>query len=352
MSASRVLSAAALALALAASTAPVSAASSCRAEVVDLGTLPGGSTSWGLAHAAGQTAGMSGDATGAMRAVRWSHGRIEDLGVPRTGDALALDVNRAGVFVGWYGSTPDPTTQRAFAWYRGRLVTLPAPHGRGAGAWRLNDTGLIVGFTADATGARRPALWIFGRFVDLGLPPGYTSAWAKDVNNAGEIIGDATKGGVAMGFRWRLGRFEMLRGPGGASSGANAIGQRGDVAGVSPPMPTDVGPQAVLWERSQEPRALGFLPGGSGSTLIATDGHGGYGGFSTISPEPTSQRPIVTHADGPLMMLPGLPGTAGRAAIRGMDREGNAVGLATTAAGADHAAFWRCVWHQAVEPSA
>src|SRR4051794_15695414 len=328
MSLPRVLSAAALALALAAITAPAGAASSCRPEVVDLGTLPGGNTSWGLAHAAGQTAGMSHDAGGAMRAVRWSHGRVEDLGVPPTGESVALDVNRAGVFVGWYGMTLDPTTQRAFAWWRvGRLTTLPAPRGRGAAAWRLSDTGLIVGFTSDATGARRPALWSFGRFVDLGLPPGYTSAWAKDINNAGEIIGDATNGGPAVGFRWRLGRFQMLHGPGGAPSGANAIGQRGDVAGVSPPTPTDVGPQATLWDRSGRPRALGFLAGGEASTLIATDGHGGYGGFSTISPDPISQRPVVTRAGGPLMMLPGLPDTIGRAAVRGMDGEGNAVGL-------------------------
>src|SRR3954447_1508705 len=259
MSLPRVLSAVTLALTLAANTAPAGAASSCRPTVVDLGTLPGGNTSWGLAHAAGQTAGMSDDASGAMRAVRWSHGRVEDLGVPPTGDSLALDVNRLGVFVGWYGTTRDPTTQWAFAWRSGRLTTLPAPRGRGAAAWRLNDTGLIVGYTSDATGARRPALWTFGRFVELGLPPGYTSAWANDVNNAGEIIGDATNGGQAVGFRWRRGRFQMLPGPSGAPSGANAIGQRGDVAGVSPPTPTDVGPQATLWDRSGEPRLLGFL---------------------------------------------------------------------------------------------
>src|SRR5262245_14175776 len=110
------------------------------AKAVDLGTLPGVTTSDAVAiNNAGMVAGRSG-----WHAVRWdANGVITDLGTVGASTSEAVDINARGEVAGTLG---------------GAL--------RHAARWNAAGVG-----------------------VDLGPLPGGTESWALDINDAGIVIG-------------------------------------------------------------------------------------------------------------------------------------------------------------------
>jgi uncharacterized membrane protein len=320
--------------------------------VIDLGTLAGAERSVGLALGPDrEVVGWGLDASGRSRAVRWVGGRIQDLGVPRLGDALALDVNAEGAIVGVYGESDDPATMRAFVWRAGRVTTLPGLRGAaGATARRISDSGLIVGSAFDAGGREHAVMWVYGRPVDVGIPPGFSGAYAMDVTDDGVVVGGAYTDEVNVAFRWRLGRFRVLATLGGSIAQASVIGLRRDIGGFSQ---TAAGAfEATVWDGGGRPRGIGFLGGGDDSEIFGTDGVGGYVGGANLVPGGPPEHVFVERDGGPLMTLPALNGDPlGRSGAHGLDADGNVAGSSETGDGLEHATLWTCVWAQALVPA-
>lgn len=92
-------------------------------------------------------------------------------------------------------------------WRSGRVRLLPAPAGVRAAASGLNRLGDTVGYLIDDTsGVSRPVLWPDrGDPIPLApLTPG-RSAFARDINDAGQIIGDAEQAnGLSQIVTWSM----------------------------------------------------------------------------------------------------------------------------------------------------
>lgn len=180
----------------------------------DIRALPliGGDTS-GAATAIndrGQIVGISGicdQAVGrysAIHAVLWQNNTVTDLGnLGVLAWNTPMAINQHGVVVGFAnargGGSAGNFNAHAFVWTRSSgmrdLGLLPGDDY--SEALSINDHGLIVGESCNATtNVCRAVLWRNGAMVDLNtlVSPGYSDhlASANDINDAGEITGQAT----------------------------------------------------------------------------------------------------------------------------------------------------------------
>ncbi|MFG1646460.1 hypothetical protein ACGFMK_39825 [Amycolatopsis sp. NPDC049252] len=173
---------------LATATTPASAAAIARP--VDLGTLPGGSTSEGLrVNYHGTVFGTAYDPAFNVHGARWdAAGRVSDL---RPADGYtaveAAALNEAGVAVG--NSTNHVLTGRATVWdASGVPVLLPLsdefPHHPYSAATALNEHGMVAGFVYGAPGPDTVVRWDTGRGTVTEL--GFGRAVA--INEAGAVI--------------------------------------------------------------------------------------------------------------------------------------------------------------------
>jgi probable HAF family extracellular repeat protein len=118
------------------------------------------------------------------------------LDLPAGGTASgANDINASGTVVGWCNLKDD--TSRGFRWTpstpngaAGSIALLNClPGDVDCEAERVNVHGHAVGFSRSPVGTDRAVLWTGTTAIDLGLLPGYDSARAEDINDAGEIVG-------------------------------------------------------------------------------------------------------------------------------------------------------------------
>ena len=178
----------------------------------DLGTLPGGDFSQAFANSnAGQVVGASADATGRSRAFLWTDGAgMQDIGPGR-----ANDINDAGRVVGtsglFFGPSGATVRYRAFLWSAGigmqSLGVLPGDLFSTAAA--INSAGQVVGESAARTNERRPYLWTAddgmqdrNALIDPldPLKSVTTLLSARDINNAGQIVGSAMINGSGHAY--------------------------------------------------------------------------------------------------------------------------------------------------------
>jgi probable HAF family extracellular repeat protein len=290
--------------------------------MTDLGVLPGGSESAGLAiNDHGDVAGtyQSSTATRATRAVRYSGGLAEDLGLvdPLNGwysratainnsgvvagfgnlldaglammdhgfidagegmidldpinlnETQPMDVNESGTVVGMTSIDEliDGTNvHHAFAWNGGGFLDLGTLGGPFSIAMGVNDSGVIVGSSLTASGPLH-AFAYAGSMTDLGTLGGAASE-AHDVSNAGVVVGWAQDaGGRRRAFRHAGGAMQALGAlSGAASSEAYAVNESGQVVGSS--WVAGQGPRAFIHEQGQM-KDLGSLVGGKGWVLKA-----------------------------------------------------------------------------------
>jgi probable HAF family extracellular repeat protein len=245
--------------------------------VVDLGTLPGGTSSTAYAmNRSRQVVGVSGtiSATGQLEnhAFLWANGEMRDLGnfgpIPAPGrvHGTATGINDAGQVVGW-ANRPDGESH-AFLWANGRMQDLGTLGGEQSGATAINAAAQVVGYStlAAAPGAdpvTHAFLWQNGVMRDLGTLGGNYSR-AFGINRLGEVVGESrTARGSIHAFRWANGVMTHLQRQGGRSQ-ALAINRGGRVVGVW-------SSRATVWVNGL-PRVWGPAGELSAATAINTAG--------------------------------------------------------------------------------
>ena len=179
-------------------------------------------------------------------------------------------INERGQVAGWIGTgaVPEPSVRgHAFLWQNGKLKTLnPAAGRRWSSASAMNARGTVVGISYDNVPKQhsRATRWSGGTAKNLGVLPGMEESYAMAISADGWIVGVSgdhaflwkqgkmidlgaytevyghglminerdqilsTKNGI-----WRNGSFQRLPTLGGQKFEANAINDRGQIAGWS-----------------------------------------------------------------------------------------------------------------------
>jgi probable HAF family extracellular repeat protein len=239
--------------------------------MVDIGTLPGGTTSIGITiNNAGQVVGFGNNDTPdpfalfpsatQMRTFVWQDGQVQDIGTlggPDAAPGVGCDNHRPGVIVGgsYVSFMPNPAsgipTLDPFLWDNGTMTDLGNLGGTFNGAQCINNRGQVIG------GATLPGDFISHAFLwqrqagmqDLGTLGGPLSeAWW--INDSGEIAGsaDLPTPGLHDAVIWKNGHIHDLGTvPGDPCSRAYGLNSRGQVVGTSTDCHNTL--HAFVWEK-------------------------------------------------------------------------------------------------------
>jgi probable HAF family extracellular repeat protein len=169
----------------------------------DLGTLGGASSSVSGMNEAGQIVGWAHTDSGEQHAFLYSGGTMTDLGTLGGDWSTALAINALGQVVG-QSTTADGSTH-AFLWEAGQMreLTTSSVDGMPTPA-AVNSRGQMVGHIYNPWAGGTACLyengqsWILNDLVDL--EPGWELAYAKDINEAGEIVGLAYHGDAGHAY--------------------------------------------------------------------------------------------------------------------------------------------------------
>jgi probable HAF family extracellular repeat protein len=249
---------------------------------------------------------------------------VEDLGA-LAGDtsSVAWAINANGDVVGW---SAGPAGTRAFLYTNAeRMVALPGLPGRPRTVARdISDAGVIVGSAnAGGTDLGHAVLWSDGAVQDLGtLGTGfYSEAWG--VNNLGHVVGwSYTNGGSGLqgshAFRYSQGEGMVDLTPESDTGSALDINDAGQVTGYKTALG---GYHAFRWQEGAF-EDLGVLPGFAHSFGWAINASGQVVGSST-SASGNSER-FVRFVDG--SGLQNLGGTGEHNVAMGINALGQVVG--------------------------
>jgi probable HAF family extracellular repeat protein len=161
---------------------------------------------------------------------------------PGTTISEGYDINRAGQVVGYAWDAAG--RYRALLWTAGQMTDLGTLGGENSSARGINDSGQVVGFAQDAAARQRPFLWDGGHgMTDLGSASGYLEAQAYAINSSGSIVGEEydSVSGAGRPFVWTPNQPNGTAGtsttldplPGDSSSSAKDINDAGLVVGSS-----------------------------------------------------------------------------------------------------------------------
>jgi probable HAF family extracellular repeat protein len=271
-------------------------------KMLDLGTLPGSSTSWasGISNA-GQVVGTaffqdslsthgflysggkwtdlgslgnyvntlavnaSGQVVGSSngRAFLYSGGKMTDLGAPGS-FSTATAINASEQVVGFYNQ--PSYLPRAFLYSGGKMTDLgvlstPGTVGSYSAPTGINASGQVVGLSGG-----HAFLYSGGKMTDLGHPAGNGGFTPTGLNDAGQIVGASGKpGGTSHAFLYSGGQWIDLNNVLSANSGwllldARGINNRGQIVGLATP-PGGGGPHGYLLApvEAPEPASLVLL---------------------------------------------------------------------------------------------
>ena len=307
------------------------------ATLIDLGTLGGTFSTANDVNSAGQVVGYSYIADGSERAFLWQSGVMTDLGTlpGYTQGSRAEGINSAGQVVGT--SSNGGFYVHAFLWQSGTMTDLGSLlSGNYNGAYDINDAGQIVGEastlgdTAGYAFLRQPD----GTVINLGTLPGYVGSTAFSINSAGQVVGVAwTASHAGRAFLWQGGVMTDLGTLPGYTSNSYAydINTAGQVVGYASNASGTT--RAFLWQSGSGMTNLGTL-GGADSAAYGINDTGQIVGSSGILGGP------ITHAffrstDGTMTDLGVLAGYTSSA--QAINNALQIVGASTSSEGPSHA---------------
>jgi probable HAF family extracellular repeat protein len=250
--------------------------------ITDLGTLGGASSGAAALNNEGLVAGSSQIPSSAMHGFLWEDGVMEGLGTP--GGFLvsyASGLNDSGLIVG--STNGEFQSEYAYMYQDGAwsyLGTLPGPALMYSSARDVNNAGQIVGysFTLGPGSDSRAWIWEDGVMADLGAPTGQRNS-AGGINELGQVVGSMDFPEPDAGrraFLWDDGVFTDLGTlPGDTASSASDINDLGQVCGGSshPVPPYFTAQTACMWD-GKAVIDLGSLPGYAVSTATAINNQG------------------------------------------------------------------------------
>jgi probable HAF family extracellular repeat protein len=216
-------------------------------------------------------------------AVLISAGTRADLpDLPEPANSYAFGLNDRGDVVGMLESASDLRATQGFVYRNGRLQMLHALGGRTAAARCINLAGLIAGNALTAAHQVHAASWLREEARDLGTLPGGDSSRAFAVNERGEIVGEAngSANGKARAVIWSSkGLHELGLLPGGSFSSAQAINNGSTAVGYADDAEGQA--NAVRFERGgvQNLGTLGDKP----SSALGINDSGSIVGSSAIA---------------------------------------------------------------------
>gem|GEM_PF-3243537 len=178
--------------------------------LVDLGTLPGGSTSVGYAiNNSGQVVGYS-EYLSTYHAFLYSGGVMSHMGTLDYYLSGAFDINESGQAVGVV--MDELGHAMAFVYENGMLINLGAPILSDSQAWVINNNGLVAG-TAWGPGEDRSWLCAGGIAIDMGvLSAAFPKTYVAGINDEGKVVGSSSNatGTLTHAFLWTGGQLRDL----------------------------------------------------------------------------------------------------------------------------------------------
>lgn len=325
-------------------TTPAFARRAASIPILDLGTLPGGASSFAYALNAGGVIVGESDAPGGRRAVRWTVTNgiptITDLttggGFPvGTTTTRAFDINAGGLVV---GVMEVNGARRAFLLANTRVTDLGELSGGAQNsAAALNDADPV-----QVVGASGSSAFIWTAATGMVALPHLSLAgpsWATGVNQAGTVVGYSFVANASSAVRWQQfnGVWTVAELPSGAFAGATDLNESGDATGSRRSAGT--GPaHAYLWPTGGGSVDLGTL-GGNVSHALGINGGGQTVGWSYN--RNGVQRAFLRSGNG--MTDLGALVKVGQAAAEAINDAGLVVGWSRTSGGSgalSHAVLW------------
>jgi probable HAF family extracellular repeat protein len=284
-------------------------------QMIDLGTLPGGSESYATAISdEGVVAGYGGiNRYGPMfreftQGFVWQDGTLRELGAlycpcsfnERYGTSRALAINRIGRVVGDSRVFRGGLTH-AFLWQPTAMRDLgdDLDGAMVSGAFGINNRDEVAG----AMGGRA-FLIRAGVREDVGVLPGHATSVARAVNDIGQVAGDAfTAAGTPRAFTWDGGQLRDLGVLlGDAASEARAINIGGQIVGRSGATDFSRG-RAVLWQDGLV-LDLNSLHTGAGWLLVSATAINDVGQIAGVGVRNGQLRAFLLHPLGQRFVLP------------------------------------------------
>ncbi len=139
----------------------------------------------------GQIVGNIDLPSGSMQAVIWNSNVPENLATLGGMGNQARDINDSGKIVGSTDVSGSSYIHAAL-WEDDMIIDLGTLSGEQSNAMAINDSDQIVGYSDG-----HACLWENGLIIDLGTLPNGTHSEARDINNAGLIVGKSELQGSA-----------------------------------------------------------------------------------------------------------------------------------------------------------
>lgn len=198
-----------------------------------------------------------------------------------------------------------------------------------SGAWGINAAGDVVGWSTGPAGSRAFLFTNDDGMVELPALIAGTSSFARDINDAREVVGTAgvVKAGQGRAVLWSEGKVADLGTLGGLYSDGWAINNNGDIVGSSQAGDFLVGVHAFLFTRGGGMTDL--TPSLAEAAALDINEAGMITGYCDA---PDGSLHAFLASDKVLLDLGALPGfgaTLGAA----VDPNGLVVGTATSAGG-------------------